>query len=355
MLGLKISVYLPKQDNTRLFFSILVAYFKAHGEYNRDMKSKTIILSGENENGRGIVTLTQEEDFLSVRLRLYNIERLNSYCKIGVYHDGKAYSANLLEKNGAYLSSIVGDFNIDSDFYSAVIDTSADNKVIVSGGTYGGCFFNDTSVFTLDNPNANYVDVDLPAEKDEIGVPDKTSEGFNTGEQCEHADCANCKYKEYFYSCQEPINHGLQKEVESSQENNIIEQTKQTNEIEQFQEQKKSEFLTGHDEDGVLQSLVPQFKYVFENYPVDEKLSKLLPNGKFVEICEGHSRYSIGALYEVGEMKYICYAREAEREDSPPSELGEHYQWLPIDKDDPLSSGYFIVFQDARDLKIVEF
>lgn len=152
---LKNSVYLPKQDNTRLFFSILVAYSKAQGEYNRDMKSKTIILSGANENGRGIVTLTQEEDFLSVRLRLYNIERLNPHCKIGVYHDGKAYSANLLEKNGAYLSSIVGDFNIDSDFYSAVIDTSDDNKVIVSGGTYGGCFFNDTSVFTLDNPNAN--------------------------------------------------------------------------------------------------------------------------------------------------------------------------------------------------------
>ena len=54
------------------------------------------------------------------------------------------------------------------------------------------------------------------------------------------------------------------------------------------------------------------------------------------------------------EIKYICYAVMRSTNCQPPKELGEHYQWLPLDKDDPLSDGYFIVFQDATDLKIVE-
>ena len=86
------------------------------------MKSKTIILSNENEKGRGILTLFEEDGLLQCRIRLYNIGKLNRFCKIGIYHENQVYSANLLEKNGVYTSSMVGDFDIDQDFYSAIID-----------------------------------------------------------------------------------------------------------------------------------------------------------------------------------------------------------------------------------------
>lgn len=308
------------------------------------MKSKTIILSNENQKGRGIITLMQEEDFLSIRLRLYNIEKLNPSCKIGIYHEGKAYSSNLLEKNGAYTSSIVGDFNIDKDFYSAVIDTSKDNTVIVSGGTYEGYFFNDTSVFTTDNPNANYIDVDVDSLTDKTSaLASREVEKLNSNSSvCDSkktcADCEHCIYKQYFYSSQKKDEQAV---VESDV--NISDKCVKENVVETEQPTT------------ILNSLISQFKYVFENYPSDDKLALLLPDGKFVEICEGESCYSIGALYENNEMKYICYARFMNYTDEPPAELGEHYQWLPLDKDDPLSSGYYIVFQDAKDLKIVEF
>ncbi len=293
------------------------------------MKSKTIILSNENQKGRGIITLMQEEDYLGIRLRLYNIEKLNEFCKVGIYHEGKAYSSNLLEKNGSYTSSIVGDFDIDKDFYSAVIDTSKDNLVIVSGGTYAGCFFNDNSVFLQDNPNANYVDVDINENHVQKGnINNEIPPCDIQSNSC--ADCEHCMYKEYFYSSQ----------------NIKAEMTEKENKIESVKE---------NEAQTILGALIPQFNYVFENYPIDDRLSALLPDGKFVEICEGAESYSIGALYEGNEMKYICYARFANYLDDPPSELGEHYQWLPFDKDDPLSSGYYIVFQDVKDLKIVKF
>ncbi|MBQ9795510.1 MAG: hypothetical protein IJW36_00925, partial [Clostridia bacterium] len=77
-------------------------------------------------------------------------------------------------------------------------------------------------------------------------------------------------------------------------------------------------------------------------------------NGKFVKIEENNEQFSIGAIYEQDEMKYICYAVLKDYNTPAPQELGEHYQWLPLDKEDPLSEGYYIVFQDAHDLKIVD-
>jgi hypothetical protein len=104
----------------------------------------------------------------------------------------------------------------------------------------------------------------------------------------------------------------------------------------------------------ILSSITPQFKYIFENYSPNEELISLLPNSKFVKINEHEDEYSIGAIYEQEEIKLICYAVKCNYNEQPPSELGEHYQWLPIDKEDPLSEGYYIVFQDANDLKILK-
>ena len=51
---------------------------------------------------------------------------------------------------------------------------------------------------------------------------------------------------------------------------------------------------------------------------------------------------------------YMCYAVKSNYNSTPPDELGNNYQWLPLDKEDPLSDGYYLVFQDATDFKILE-
>ena len=112
------------------------------------MKSKTIIISAPEENNtRGILTLFQEDDLLKCRLRVYNLEKISRYCKLGIYHQNEVFSANLIERNNVYESSFVGNFDIDQDFYTALIDTEKNNQVLLAGGTYQGFYFNDNSVF----------------------------------------------------------------------------------------------------------------------------------------------------------------------------------------------------------------
>ena len=287
------------------------------------MTSKTIIISSpQGSSERGIITLFQEDDLLRCRLRTYNLKEISKYCKLGIYHCNEVFSANLIEKNGVYESSFVGDFNIEKDFYVALIDTAENNNVLLSGGTYQGCYFSDNSVF-FETHNADNNNI---KEKEEIVNQNQVE----CGEDCDK--CANCKYKEYFYSQQNV--QDLKKEQNLNSNNKENQQTIKIEKVET--------------------SILPQIESLFNEYEQNEQLNSLISNSKFVKINENGERYSIGAIYEDDSIKYICYAIKRDYNITPPKELGENYQWLPLDPEDPLSVGYYVVFQDAKDLKILK-
>lgn len=359
------------------------------------MKSKTIIIQSQtNKSGRGILTLYEEDDLLKCKLRLYNTEKLNNFCRLGVYHNNQVYSANLLEKCGVYESSLVGEFNLSSDFYTAIVDTANENRVLLAGGTYNGCYFEDSSVITneLNQNNTNtMLDMHQNNEntaKDVDNVNKQTNLESNYQTHCptDCNKCASCVYKEFFYNSQinENVNNiaenynakensniaHLSGEIKAhtplkAQNSTNLTSPLKTQNSESMHTQQPVDLQTKADaqnlnttteeiNETMLSSLIPQFNYVFENYPPNTELNSLIENGKFVEINEADESYSIGAIYEQDKMKYICYAIKCNYNATPPKELGEHYQWLPSDAEDPLSEGYYIVYQDAEDLKILE-
>lgn len=274
------------------------------------MKSKTIILSPTSESGnsRGIITLYIEDELLKCKLRLYSCSELTPECKLGIYHNNEVYTANLLNKGGQYESSFVGDFNIDQNFYCAIINTANNNSVVLAGGTYAGYYFNNSEIFTSKE------------NMEKEPQPTQTPSPINC-EDCQK--CKSCKYKEYFYSQKAEI------QTDKAPQNQPTQPT-------------------------ILDSITPQINHIFNTYPQNKTLTKLIPNSQFVEIKENGEEYSIGAIYENETLKYISYAIKSNYNLSPPKELGKHYQWLPIDAIDPLSEGYYLVFQDAKDLKILE-
>ena len=295
------------------------------------MNSKTIILSSQsgNNSGRGIISIYIEDDLLKCKLRLYNIPKLSQNCKLGIYHNKQVYSANLLEKNGAYESSFVGEFDLNENFYIALINTQNNNEVIISGGTYAGFYFNNDEAFTS-TPTTN-----LPT-KEQIKEPEQPCAENNW------TNCENCIYKQHFYSTKQTI---------TTEEESTPTQQPKTENI----EQPKAENLNTKEEiKPNMQNIINQFNYVFETYPQNEEINSLLPNGKFVKINENQEEYSIGVIYNNEKIKYLCYAVKSTYNTPAPQEIGEHYQWLPLDTLDPLSDGYYIVFQDTEDLKILD-
>jgi len=309
--------------------------------YYKYMKSKTIIISAPEENNtRGILTLFQEDDLLKCRLRVYNLEKISRFCKLGIYHQNEVYSANLIERNNVYESSFVGSFDIDQDFYVALIDTEKDNQVLLAGGTYQGFYFNDNSVF-LESENFSN------PQRKQIAKQEKKSE-----EKCEENcdKCENCVYKKAFYLKAETKDLNTEKPLENSG----LEKVLQTKERNVSKEKIAEKTLSKQEIENFVASIVPQLEDLFRIYPQNVDLNNLIENSKFVQINENGEQFSIGAIYSDDEIKYICYAVKREYNIDPPDELGKNYQWLPKDAEDPLSEGYYVVFQDVADLKIVE-
>lgn len=267
------------------------------------MISKTIILTKENSTGRGIITLSMQDDLLLCKLRLYNLPSLNKNTKISVYHQDEVFSANLIEKQGVYLSSLAGNFDLSKDFYIA-LSTPPANQIELSGGSYAGCF------------ECNDAQQNEPTPQPEQPEPQP------------QPNCATCKYKQAFYA--------------SAQTSTPQPKIQQTN----------------SNEDDITAQLLPQLNDIFNTYPPNTELNTLFGNSstltaKFVEVRNTTS-YSIGAIYEGETLKYICYAVKTKYNAPPPEELGKHHQWLPLDDADPLSDGYHLLFQNAKDLSLVE-
>jgi len=85
---------------------------------------------------------------------------------------------------------------------------------------------------------------------------------------------------------------------------------------------------------------------LFEHYPSDDVLCKLIPESKFVKVDYENTGdyYSVGLISEEGHLKYICYAIPSKKGSQPPADLEGFSQWIEVDKD----SGYWLMYQDAE-------
>ena len=95
------------------------------------------------------------------------------------------------------------------------------------------------------------------------------------------------------------------------------------------------------------------------NYQIDKMfaqnreetvLNEILPNSKFcrVEFEDKSGYYVFGIIYDNGIPKYLCYGVPAKYGDTPPTELSNLYQWLPLNTNDEFGDGYYMMYQDAN-------
>lgn len=110
---------------------------------------------------------------------------------------------------------------------------------------------------------------------------------------------------------------------------------------------------TDNDKLEFLNSIVEQLDILFDQNPPDEILNSIFPDSKFIQV-QGESPYVVGAIYEEDMLKYIAYGVPANYNTLPPTDLGEHYQWLPLNPNDVMSDGYFMIYQDAITGNLVE-
>ena len=93
-----------------------------------------------------------------------------------------------------------------------------------------------------------------------------------------------------------------------------------------------------------------QIQKMFDTNESFEVLNEIFPNSKFckVNFDDGSGYYAFGIIYDEGQAKYLCYGMPAQKDDAPPKEFAELYQWLPVDTSSEDGDGFYMMYQDAE-------
>ena len=370
------------------------------------MFCKTIILSNSenltNNAPKGILTLSKENKIIKGKIRLYNITSLPQSTKIGLYINEKVYTSPLNRKPNHYEFDLDENIDITQSVYCALIDTSNNKKVLLEGGSFNGFYFTDSPF-----------DAVLEAKDEQLEQTIDTA--IKSIENCEHCNCADCEYKKYFYdnykddntqspNCdnkQELYEHNNCKNTDTyfnpsiktnvpqhhfvdNIQSNIVDKLKTEciddidNYIKYFDHEsmvnthntdtvqplnsedthfqpdiQESNNKTSQEKLDFLNDIIYQLDEMFERYPEDEILNSIIENSRFIRV-DGDNPYVLGVIYEDKMLKYIAYGVPAKYNSLPPIDLGQNYQWLPINPRDVMSDGYFMIYQDAVTGSIVE-
>ena len=100
--------------------------------------------------------------------------------------------------------------------------------------------------------------------------------------------------------------------------------------------------------DGYYLSVKHELDELFSSYPEDRTLEGAFQHSKWVRLKGEKSapQYLVGALYEDGKARYICYALAAKDKNSPPEEIKNVCSFVPVSCFAE-SAGFFVIFQSA--------
>lgn len=221
----------------------------------------------------------------------------------------------------------------------------------------------------------------------------------DTANSCEYGKCKNCEYKQYFFDQnlnkadlheQESFKQGQFEQTSNSSQqcanqdkainsfcnradddtdkdcfdnkqnkNNktvrfdeldTINSTACENMIQPTAKPTNNEKTDTAEGEQFLSSVIEQLEEMFKEYPADETIMNIIPNSKIIKVTDSidDTSYIVGTMLDDDQIKYLIYGVPALYNTAPPKELGSNYQWLPLDPDDPMSDGYYLIYTDIK-------
>ncbi len=99
------------------------------------------------------------------------------------------------------------------------------------------------------------------------------------------------------------------------------------------------------------QQIKSQLDNLFSKYQPEENLEQLIANSKWVKVNYDNSTsyYVLGLIYsdDFETVEYISYGMPSNDNLTPPEDIKDYAQWLPLENKDNNTLGYWIVYQDA--------
>lgn len=334
--------------------------------------------SGDGKTLSGLVKIEQYGKNLAIEVSIINFAPLASgeyYCLLSDGH-GKT---EMLSLRGKSMFNILSDVDITGGFCAVICYVKNDVVPIAYGINGNGSYdwktiLNATLPPVFPKKNGGFPSESVPATKqapvdfiaaapqDFAKKEQESQKGAGHVATNHHSDLIpSTKNADTSYNDETIVTENYYQEQSNEQDGNP--KNRENAHLENSK-QKPAEVGRSSAEDGNAKSVLHPFKTdsdgyylsikneideLFHAYPKDETLSKAFSTSEWVRVkgTAKEPEYLVGVLYEDGRAKYICYALAAKDKDSPPEEIKDVCNFVPISA---LSQnvGFFVIFQSAN-------
>lgn len=341
---------------------------------------KTVILNNQTDNDfKAVLSLKEKEKSV---IKFFNLKNLNKALALGIKQDKKIVKIPLSVEDGKSEFSLSEYIDFSKNVLCAVVDVSnAFCPEILLSGSNNSLVENIKieDAFVRQKPKDASV---LYAQDNDEKIDNIIDNNLEDDLQSTYYDgCARCRYRESFYSGCRPLrdseiltkkspiekvldendfekiqNENQNKHSENPNENQNENQNEQDEHGENQNE--KEDSSNEESQKDFYEQVKEQLNALFEKYPQEEHLSKIIPHSKWAKVTYdgGDDFYVLGLIYdEDNTLKYISYGVPSPDNTTPPDDLRDFAQWLPKDVSGAQSEGYWMVCQDAKSGETLKF
>ncbi len=314
--------------------------------------------SGDGKTLSGLVKIEQYGRNLAVEVSIINFAPLVSgeyYCLLS---DGKG-KTEMLSLRGKSIFNILSDIDVSTGFCGVICYVKGE-VVPIAYGINGNGSYDWRAILNKALPPV-FPKKDAPSEEIAEGaltetVPVEEEKPDTMYETNGNSQPTAAGYDDERIAAE---NYYEEKDDERIQSTQADENARTENTTENQSAQERSDASQDVDAAGVLDavkidpdgyylSVKREWEELFAQHPQDKTLQKAFRYSEWVRLRgdEKAPQYLVGAVYEDGRVKYLCYALAAEDRDNPPEEIKNVCSFVPSSALVG-STGFFVIFQSA--------
>lgn len=354
--------------------------YKQIKEFTMNTLKKTIFLTNEEKNkGMGLLILENKGNNIFGTVKVYNSYPSSNYI-LGIKNNDKILKQNINLDSNIYNFILSDKINLDSNIGCVLLEQKNSNVTPILWGSEKSQNFKSQIVNNLRESISKL----STTRKQQPTFSQTNTPPSSTIIESQLSDCTTqsdwhsshasiTKVNAYIPNTQDdafaPIQNvppqlyesfsqiSMQEEIlppesEIAIANTMSPQLFETddNELEEvIDNAMKTEPEQKHKPHEFYDMISDQLDELFERYPEEENLGRLIENSKWVKIDKDgdNKHYVVGIIYHSDDIKYICYGVPGNYSNEPPQELIAYSQWLPTDTRNPYNNGYWVMYQDA--------
>lgn len=320
-------------------------------------KKSVVLTSVDNSLKKAVMNIDSRAGNIKGEVKLYNfIAEPMGVLSLGLLVDNKVHKAGLTRVG--YMTYTFGSIltKIPSACTCAIISSKGGKAEPLLLGSISTSIYNLEesllqSLTALDESKIDSVESILD---NNIGEYEDQEEIDEEIDKCfANNNCGECQYKKAFFDDTYSKNFAIEPQIKRAE---AVTTPELPNELKKDITKGKLRVPSQNSNINFIDEIGGQIDMLFKDYPIEETLSEIIPNSKWVSVDFNNDNkvYVVGLIYENDAVRYVCYGVPAKWTERPPADFNEKAQWLPIDMDAPQGDGYWITYQDATDGNLIQ-